>query len=260
MAQWGQGQSGFQYPMQTGYPPQFQQQQQFPGQNQTQFPGQTPQFQQNPSFLQQQQPGLAPQPTGFPGQRPPQFQQAQPTGFPGAQPPSQFVQRTQQTHAFLNAPPPSFAGGGGGGGGLAPQPTGFPSAAPLVAQPTGFIDPRLRMMTNTFMPMNTSAPYSAGGAPQLAPQQGSLQQSIIQHNQTQQGDSIQQLPWAITKSEKKQYNQLFRAWDTSNSGFISGSAALDVFGTSGLPKEELARIWYFFFPLFPTSAITHHQR
>lgn len=131
----------------------------------------------------------------------------------------------------------------GFGGGLAPQPTGFPGTTPLVAQPTGFIDPRLRMMTNTFMPMNTSAPYNAGGAPQLAPQQGNLQQSFIQHNQAQQGNPTQQVSWALTKSEKKQYNALFRAWDAQNTGFISGSTALEVFGASGLPKDDLARIW-----------------
>jgi hypothetical protein len=224
MAQW----ANFQY---TGYPPQGQQQQQ-------QLPQQ---FQQQPPPFQQ----IPPQPTGFPGPRPPQFQllQSQPTGFPGPalqplQPPQppQFLQRTQ-THSFLNAPPPLS--------GLAPQPTGFPAAAPLVAQPTGFIDPRLRMMTSTFMPVNTSAPYAPSGAPQLAPQQGSnLQQSIIQHNQNRQGTPTQNLSWAITKAEKKQYNAIFRVWDSSSSGFLTGTTALEVFGTSGLPKDELARIWY----------------
>ncbi|EKM83232.1 hypothetical protein AGABI1DRAFT_118549 [Agaricus bisporus var. burnettii JB137-S8] len=209
------------------------------------YPGQPPpqfqQQQQQPQFQQQ----LHAQPTGFPGfqQQQPSFLQTQPTGFPGPalQPPQPppFVQRTQQTQSFLNAPPPppqpNF---------LQTQPTGYPTAAPLVAQPTGIIDPRLRMMTNTFMPMNSSAPYAPSGAPQLAPQQGGgLQQSIIQHNQSQQGSSTQQIPWALTKTEKRQYNALFRVWDTSNSGFLDGTTALNVFGNSGLPKDELARIW-----------------
>jgi len=94
------------------------------------------------------------------------------------------------------------------------------------------------MMTNTFMPINVSA------TPYTPPQPSSLHQSIIQHNQSLQGNPTQSIPWALTKSEKKQYNSLFRAWDSSNTGFISGSTALDVFGASDLPKDELARIWY----------------
>jgi hypothetical protein len=236
MAQW--------YP---GFPP--------PGQQQAPFQQQP---QQQPPFA----PQLGPQPTGFPGPRPPpQFQQGflqtQPTGFPGPAlqppPPPQFLQRTQ-THSFLNAPPPQFSG-------LAPQQTGFPAAAPLVAQPTGFVDPRLRMMTNTFMPVNTSAPYAPSGAPQLAPQHGSnLQQSIIQHNQNRQGTPTQQLSWAITKAEKKQYNAIFRVWDASSSGFLTGTTALEVFGTSGLPKDELARIWYAIFaPSAPFAPLTQSR-
>jgi len=74
----------------------------------------------------------------------------------------------------------------------------------------------------------------------LSPHQPNLQQSISQLNQSQA------IPWTLTKSEKKQYNFLFRAWDPSNSGFITGQVAFGVFGTSGLPKEDLARIWYAF--------------
>ncbi|KAH9483528.1 Actin cytoskeleton-regulatory complex protein pan1 [Psilocybe cubensis] len=285
MAQWGQGQQGFQYPMQTGFQQpnqQFQQNQQFQPQN--------PQFQpQNPTFQQQgpqfQQGGLGipnggpllSQPTGFQAQRQPGFQQpqqtgfqggsgflqSQPTGFPGgnfqqqnrpAPPPvppipSRFQQPGQQP-SFLNMPPPQpsrlmNASPGFGGGGLLPQQTGFPgnSPAPLVPQMTGFVDPRLQMMSQTFMPMNTSAPFGAGGVPQLPPQQQNLVQSIQQHNEAQRGSSGQQLPWALTKAEKKNYDKIFRSWDAQGTGFISGATALDVFGASGLPKDDLARIW-----------------
>ena len=44
-------------------------------------------------------------------------------------------------------------------------------------------------------------------------------------------------------AEKKQYDKIFRAWDTSSSGFISGETALQVFGQSGLGKNDLALIW-----------------
>ncbi|KAI8974238.1 hypothetical protein BD414DRAFT_498547 [Trametes punicea] len=278
MAQWGQG---YQYPMQTGFNPQ-----------------------------QQFQPQLAPQPTGFPGQRPPAFQQPQPTGFPGHQgfqqpqqtgfPGQQGFQQPQQTgfpgqqlqpqptgfpgsNFQQQRPPPppvppipaqfqqqqpqqpqqNAQGGGflsaqqpanrflGSSPGLAPlttQPTGFPSGGglrPLMPQATGFIDPRLQMMSSTFLPANTSAPYNAAGMPQFQQQQSgfSLQQSFQQHNQAQRGNAAPKIPWALSKAEKKSYDQIFRAWDTGNTGFISGETALEVFGQSGLDRNDLAKIW-----------------
>ncbi|KAI0668336.1 hypothetical protein C8Q78DRAFT_1173775 [Trametes maxima] len=278
MAQWGQG---YQYPMQTGFNPQQQQQQ----------------FQQ-----------LAPQPTGFPGQRPPGFQQPQPTGFPGQQgfqqpqqtgfPGQQGFQQPHQTGfpaQQLQAQPTGFAGSNfqqrappppvppippqfqqqqpqqlqqnvlnsgflgaqqpnrflSTSPGLAPltaQPTGFQGGGglrPLVPQATGFIDPRLQMMSSTFLPANTSAPYNAAGAPQFQQQQSgfSLQQSFQQHNQAQRGNAAPRVPWALSKAEKKSYDQIFRAWDAGNTGFISGQTALEVFGQSGLDRNELAKIW-----------------
>jgi hypothetical protein len=230
--------------------------------------------------------GLIPQRTGFPGQQPQGFQQPQQTGFPGGsgfiQPqatgfpagnfqqnrsappppvppiPSQF-QQPNQTHSFLNLPPPQqqpnrllSASPGYGGGGLLPQATGFagrPTGGPLVPQMTGFVDPRIMMMTQTFMPTNTSAPYGPGGVPQLPQQQQNLVTSIQQHNQAQRGSTQQQISWALSKAEKKNYNNIFRSWDAQNTGFIGGPTALEVFGASGLPKDDLARIWYAYFDL-----------
>jgi hypothetical protein len=113
---------------------------------------------------------------------------------------------------------------------------------------TGFVDPRLQMMGSTFMPANLSAPYAPSGVPQFAgapqQQQGlSLQQSFQQHNQAQRGSTAPKVPWALTKAERKQYDQIFRAWDTHGTGFISGETALQVFGQSGLEKNDMARIW-----------------
>lgn len=263
MSQWGQGQPGYQYPMQTGYP----------AQNQS--------FQQ-PNFPQG---GLPPQP-GFPGQQRPPFQQPQQTGFPGAGPtlvpqqtgfpasfqqqqrppvppvpplPSQFQQQppplppssnllgVNQQNRFLASSP-----GFGSSSLVLPHQTGFPSPSggiqPLVPQATGFVDPRLQMMSNTFLPANPAAPYNPTGAPQLLqPQQQlgglSLQQSFQQHNQEVKGTTTPRVPWTLSKAEKKSYDQIFRAWDTSGSGFIDGKTAIEVFGQSDLDRNDLARIW-----------------
>ena len=116
---------------------------------------------------------------------------------------------------------------------------------------TGFVDPRLQMMGSTFMPANLSAPYAPSGAPQFAgapqQQQGlSLQQSFQQHNQTQRGSAAPRVPWALSKAERKQYDQIFRAWDTQGTGFIGGETALQVFGQSGLDRDDMRRIWFVF--------------
>jgi hypothetical protein len=51
------------------------------------------------------------------------------------------------------------------------------------------------------------------------------------------------VPWAVTKDEKKIYDQLFKAWDGFNKGFIGGDVALEVMGQSGLSKSDLEKIW-----------------
>ncbi|KDQ18653.1 hypothetical protein BOTBODRAFT_517731 [Botryobasidium botryosum FD-172 SS1] len=109
---------------------------------------------------------------------------------------------------------------------------------------TGASDP-----AGSTSPANMSAPFTPSGAPQFAPgppqvQQGlSLQQSIQQHNQQRQGSATPQMSWALGKEERKGYDQIFRAWDPTGSGFISGTTALEVFSQSGLSRYDLACIW-----------------
>lgn len=52
-----------------------------------------------------------------------------------------------------------------------------------------------------------------------------------------------QIPWAITKPEKKIYDDLFKAWDGFNKGYVTGGQAIEIFGQSGLDKKELETIW-----------------
>jgi hypothetical protein len=189
----------------------------FPGQ---QFP-QNQQFQQNPQFQQ-------PNPQQF-QQNLPQFPQQnfsplgtgvgpQPTGF-------QARQQPQQQSFQL------------------PQQTGYPTSSFLQSQPTGF-----PVQGGGFQQQRPPIPPIPGGAPQLPPPQLqgglNLQQSFQQHIQEQRGTAAPKVPWALSKAEKKNYDQIFRAWDAQSTGFISGSAALEVFGQSGLNKDDLARIWY----------------
>ena len=51
------------------------------------------------------------------------------------------------------------------------------------------------------------------------------------------------VPWAVTKEEKRIYDDLFKAWDGFNKGFIGGDAAIEVMSQSGLDRSDLERIW-----------------
>lgn len=173
------------------------------------------------------QPGYQyPMQTGYPGnpqlQQNPQFQ---PQSYP------QFPQNAQ-----FQPPQQQFQSGGLGlPTMLPPQPTGFiggnMSPGGLLPQPTGFVGGNI--------------PYGGGAVPPLPPlpqQQQSLFPSMAQQSQ-QQSAPTQQLSWALSKAEKKKYNDTFRSWDPQNSGYIDGPTALSVFRDTGLPQNDLARIW-----------------
>ncbi|KAJ7589111.1 hypothetical protein C8J56DRAFT_30586 [Mycena floridula] len=104
------------------------------------------------------------------------------------------------------------------------------SSALRQAQPTGSVDPRLRVMSSTF-----SMP-AAGGDIQGEPS-SALEQAF------QQQAHIPKIPWTLSNAEKKSYTSIFRAWDARGTGFISGASAFEIFGMSGLRKDDLARIW-----------------
>lgn len=56
-----------------------------------------------------------------------------------------------------------------------------------------------------------------------------------------QGNAV--IPWSITKVEKEKYDIVFEGWDGFHRGFITGDTAIEVFGQSGLPKDDLMAIW-----------------
>lgn len=165
-------------------------------------------------------PSLAPQPTGFPSQQlQPQPtglpQNPQPTGYNGPRPPmppmpTSTVGSTLSPHTAL-APQPT---------GLAPQPTGQPGQWGFVNAPAGGL-PGLEALKNQLMPQ----PGREGG----------FTTAGLAGNAT--------IPWAVTKEEKKIYDQLFRAWDGLNKGYIGGETAKEIMGQSGLSREDLERIW-----------------
>ncbi|PNS13817.1 Actin cytoskeleton-regulatory complex protein pan1 [Sphaceloma murrayae] len=173
------------------------------------------------SQLQTQPTGfMPPQQTGYQPMQPQQtgfMQNPQATGYNGPRPPM----------------PPMPTGFGSQPTGLTAQPTGFGMAAPLNAQPTG--RPGQWGLVN--------APTS--GLPGLR----ELQQQMLPQPGREQGFSAAGLrgnatvPWAVTKDEKKIYDEMFKTWDGFGKGYVSGNQAIEIFGQSGLEKSDLERIW-----------------
>ena len=167
-----------------------------------------------PTGFGNQQPGFVPQPTSFQQQQSGLQQNAQATGYQGPRPPM----------------PPMPTGYGSN---LSPSQTGNQPSLPLNAQPTG--RPGQWGLVN--------AP--ASGLPNIdALQQRMMPQAGREGGYTTAGLSgSAMVPWAVTKDQKKIYDQLFRAWDGFNKGFIGGDVAIEVMGQSGLPKSDLEKIW-----------------
>jgi hypothetical protein len=185
---------------------------------------------QNPSN-QQLLSALAAQPTGFQVPQATGYQQSmqpQATGYPGGMP--------QATGYSGPRPPmPPMPTGFGQSTGLMPQQTGYPGSmpAPLNAQPTG--------MPGQWGLVNAPA----SGLPNLQ----ALQQQMMPQAGRETGFTTQGLrgnatvPWAVTKDEKKIYDDMFKAWDGFGKGFITGNQAIEIFSQSGLDKPELEQIW-----------------
>ena len=171
---------------------------------------------------------IPPQPTGLGGQQ--QFQQ-QSTGL--QQPQQIAYQQNPKATGYQGPRPPMPQILASYGPNLSPSQTGMPSAMPLNAQPTG--RPGQWGLVN--------AP--ATGLPNIE----TLQQRMMPQPGREGGYTTAGLsgsatvPWAVTKDEKRIYDELFKAWDGFKKGFIGGDAALEVMGQSGLPKADLEKIW-----------------
>ncbi len=172
---------------------------------------------------------IPPQPTGFGNQQPQGFA-PQPTGFQQQQ--TGFQQNPQAT-GYQGPRPPMPPMPSSYGSNLSPSQTGIQPPMPLNAQPTG--RPGQWGLVN--------AP--ASGLPNIdALQQRMMPQPGREGGYTTTGLSgTATVPWAVTKDEKKIYDQLFKAWDGFNKGFIGGDVAIEVMGQSGLPKSDLEKIW-----------------
>ncbi|PKI83246.1 hypothetical protein MVES_002827 [Malassezia vespertilionis] len=130
----------------------------------------------------------------------------------------------------------------------------MPQGTGVMPQMTGVLnDPRMRLMYTQFLP--AAQPYS-GGAPAASAMnfhQASLQPHQFQNKLQSMGASSNappaagakpKIPWALTKEEKKSYDNIFRAWDAKRTGFIGGEVARELFGQSGLDRETLLQIWH----------------
>ncbi|KOS13158.1 intersectin 1 [Malassezia pachydermatis] len=193
-------------------------------------------------------PSMAPAMTG--AMRP---MMTQATGMPsmmGQQPTAMSPMMSQPTglSPMMGQQPtgmPSMMGQPTGMPGMTSQPTGMPMAA----QMTGvFSDPRMRLMYTQFLP--ASQPYSGVPMPsnmnfnQASMQPAQFQSKLQTLTSQQPGPKKTKIPWTMTKEERKSYDNIFRAWDAKRTGWISGDVARELFGQSGLSREQLLQIWH----------------
>lgn len=170
--------------------------------------------------------GLQPQATGFPGQN----QSLQlPGQNQGLQPQQTGFMQNPQATGYNGPRPPMPPMPTGYGQGLSPVQTG----APLQAQPTGI--PGQWGFVNA---PATGLPNIEALRNQLMPQQGREQGFT-----TQGLTGSAKIPWAITKDEKRIYDDLFKSWDGLHKGFINGDTAIEIMGQSGMPQKDLEAIW-----------------
>ena len=187
---------------------------------------QQPQPQQSNSHLLSQ---LTPQPTAFQGPPGINILPTPQANVPNLQP--NATGYTQSNTIGYTGPRPP----------MPPMPTGFSSSlapnmtgiAPLNSQPTGI--PGQWGLVNA---PTTGLPNMDTLRQRMMPQsnrEGGFTTAGLQGNA--------KVPWAVTKDEKKIYDDLFRAWDGFNRGYIAGDQAIEVFGQSGLEKSDLEKIW-----------------
>lgn len=161
--------------------------------------------------------GLAQQQTGYNQPQQTGFQNPVASGYSGPRPPM----------------PPMPTGYGGQG--LSPAQTGLGGMiAPLNSQPTG--RPGQWGLVNAPV---TGLPNIDLLQSRMMPQQGREQGSYTTSGLS--GNAV--IPWAITKEEKSRYDSVFKAWDGFGKGFIGGDVAIEVFGQSGLEKNDMERVW-----------------
>ena len=176
---------------------------------------------------------LTSQPTGFASQYIP----PQPTGLQSQQP---GFQQPQQTGYQQNALSTTYSG---------PQP-------PMQPMPTVFTSNHPQgHLGSTPLSLNLqqtgrSSQWGLANAPDSGlPNIDALQQRMMPQPGREGGYTTAGLsgsatvPWAVTKDEKKIYDQLFKAWDGFNKGYIGGDVAIEVMSQSGLDKSDLEKIW-----------------
>ncbi|KAK6538267.1 actin organization and endocytosis protein [Orbilia ellipsospora] len=192
--------------------------------------------------LAQLQTGISSQPTGLP---------AQPSGFqaPGFQPSQGLAQGLGVPSISLHNQVTGFQGGSLGraaGNNLL-----NPSVPSIPSQFTSSLGPGSTLSALQSQPTGRPGQWGfvnapAGGLPgiealsaRMMPNAGGHQGGFTTTGLT--GNA--KIPWAITKDEKNIYDGIFSAWDGLKKGFIAGSQAIEIFGQSGLERNDLERVW-----------------
>ncbi|KAJ1814407.1 actin organization and endocytosis protein, partial [Coemansia sp. RSA 2598] len=199
-----------------------------------------------------------------------QRQMQQPAPFQPPLPMPAPAVQSQPMQMQMQMPTSSMAMGIGMGSGLAPNmsmPLPMSSAMSSMSiasqvhqqatslgmqMPTPAPAPYSSSAQNIISPTDPTAPDAMlefeANFPSLSPHgsiQGALTSVKQSFGQNLLGSRIgeSQHQWAISASEKAQYEAIFRRWDPGHRGVLKGEQAREVFAQSGLTQSELAKVW-----------------
>ncbi|KAJ3221216.1 Intersectin-2 [Clydaea vesicula] len=98
-------------------------------------------------------------------------------------------------------------------------------------------------MTQSSIAVSQNAPmqFQHSGSKSSSTHPGFTPRGISPHHQIQPTRS--NTGWAIDANEKAGYDAVFKVWDPTNTGFINGDRAINIFSQSGLHENILAHIW-----------------
>ncbi|KAJ2742258.1 actin organization and endocytosis protein [Coemansia sp. BCRC 34301] len=116
-----------------------------------------------------------------------------------------------------------------------PMPTPLHFATPSGGEPESILD--FESQFPDIVPSSSTA-MAGGGTALSVVRESFISQGVLG---SRVGESQHQ--WAITPTEKAQYEAIFRRWDPGRRGVLKGEQAREVFAQSGLTQHELAKIW-----------------
>ncbi|EPX70802.1 actin cortical patch component, with EF hand and WH2 domain-containing protein [Schizosaccharomyces octosporus yFS286] len=209
-----------------------------------------------PPMMPQRTGGMPPQTTGGMPPMMPQRTGGMPPMMPqrtGGMPPQMTGGMPPMMPQRTGGMPPQMTGGmppmmPQRTGGMPPQMTG--GMPPMMPQRTGGMPPMMPQRTGNLTAQPTGVPGQWGfintplsNLPGIEALGEQMMPNASDGSLVRNFTGKKEIPWAISKEEKRIYDQIFDAWDKEKKGTLGGNAVLEIFGQSKLSRSELEHLW-----------------